>query len=113
MHADGRFCPGISRFCRETNSSIRGQLMADRAFLNLPFFDDSHRKLSSDLEAWCDGERDLFSHAHGKDTNLDTTCREMVKKLGDTGWLRYAVPKAYGGAIENLDVRSLCIIRET
>jgi acyl-CoA dehydrogenase len=37
----------------------------------------------------------------------------MVKKLGDAGWLRYAVPKAYGGATENLDVRSLCIIRET
>jgi len=87
--------------------------MADRNFLNLPFFDDSHRQLSSHLEAWCDAERDLFSHAHGKDTNLDATCREMVKKLGDAGWLRYAVPKAYGGATENLDVRSLCIIRET
>src|SRR5207253_10414460 len=27
--------------------------------------------------------------------------------------LRYSVPKAYGGINETLDVRSLCIIRET
>ena len=33
--------------------------------------------------------------------------------LGDAGWLRYAVPKAYGGHFDKLDVRSLCLIRET
>src|SRR5437870_4050358 len=85
--------------------------MADRSFLNWPFFDDSHRKLASDLEAWCERESSLFSHVHQSD--LDTACRRIVKSLGDAGWLRYAVPKAYGGAKDSLDVRSLCIIRET
>ena len=32
---------------------------------------------------------------------------------GRRGWLRYAVPKAYGGVHDRLDVRSLCLIRET
>ncbi len=33
--------------------------------------------------------------------------------LGDDDWLRYAVPKPYGGMFDKLDVRSLCLIRET
>ncbi|MGH7445712.1 MAG: acyl-CoA dehydrogenase family protein, partial [Longimicrobiales bacterium] len=33
--------------------------------------------------------------------------------LGDGGWLRYVVPAAHGGAYDRLDVRSICLIRET
>ncbi len=29
------------------------------------------------------------------------------------GWLRYAVPRAHGGVHDQLEVRSLCLIRET
>ncbi|MBV8652484.1 MAG: acyl-CoA dehydrogenase family protein, partial [Alphaproteobacteria bacterium] len=39
--------------------------------------------------------------------------RRFVEMLGDAGWLRYSVPKAYGGLNEKLDVRSLCLVRET
>ncbi|MCU1284769.1 MAG: acyl-CoA dehydrogenase protein [Acidobacteriales bacterium] len=85
--------------------------MADRTFLTWPFFDDSHRKLAADLDAWCESERALFSHAD--ETDLDSSCKKIVKHLASGGWLRYAVPKAFGGATESLDVRSLCIIRET
>jgi acyl-CoA dehydrogenase len=85
--------------------------MADRTFLSWPFFDDSHRRLADDLDAWCERECDIFSASHTQD--LDANCRKIVSKLGDAGWLRYAVPKTYGGATDNLDVRSLCIIRET
>ena len=35
------------------------------------------------------------------------------RKLGAGGWLRYCVPAAYGGVHEQLDVRSLALIRET
>jgi acyl-CoA dehydrogenase len=37
----------------------------------------------------------------------------LVAQLGGDGWLRYVVPKAYGGVFDRLDVRSLCLIRET
>ena len=49
--------------------------------------------------------------AHERD--VDAVCRDLVRRLGAGGWLRYAVPAAYGGVFERLDSRSLCLIRET
>jgi acyl-CoA dehydrogenase len=82
--------------------------MADRTFLDWPFFDNSHRELAAKLESWCETNLAL---AHGED--VDAECRALVRKLGDGGWLRYCVPAAYGGVHDDLDVRSLCVIRET
>jgi acyl-CoA dehydrogenase len=82
--------------------------MPDATFLDWPFFDDSHRSLARELDAWSAAE---LSHHHGPD--IDAECRALVRKLADGGWLRYAVPAAYGGVHERLDVRSLCLIRET
>jgi acyl-CoA dehydrogenase len=82
--------------------------MPDRTFLDWPFFADSHRALAQELDAWCAAE---LTHHHGAD--IDAECRALVRKLADGGWLRYAVPAAYGGVHEQLDVRSLCLIRET
>ena len=74
-----------------------------------PFFTGAHRALASDLRAWT--ERELAS-AHASD-DVDSECRALVKQLGTAGWLRYTVPAQYGGVLEQLDVRSLCIARET
>jgi acyl-CoA dehydrogenase len=82
--------------------------MADRSYLDLPFFDDGHRALASELDAW---SATHLAHAHGADT--DATCRALVKALGAGGWARHAVPRAWGGVRDVLDSRSLCIIRET
>lgn len=82
--------------------------MADRSFLDWPFLDDGHRRLADALDAWC--ARDI-PHAHGQD--VDAECRELVRRLGAGGWLRYCVPAAYGGVHDAIDVRSLAIIRET
>ena len=82
--------------------------MADRSFLDWPFFDDAHRRLADELEAWCTAH---LSGAHGND--VDEECRTLVRKLGEGGWLRYCVPAAYGGVHESLDVRSLALIRDT
>jgi acyl-CoA dehydrogenase len=82
--------------------------LPDRSFLDWPFFDDSHCALAERLEAWCEAE---LGEPHGED--VDRECRALVRKLGEGGWLRYTVPAAYGGIHENLDVRSLALIRET
>jgi acyl-CoA dehydrogenase len=82
--------------------------MADRTFLDWPFFADEHRRLAADLETWCEAELD---QVHGPD--VDAECRRLVRKLGAGGWLRYCVPAAWGGMHEALDVRSLALIRET
>jgi acyl-CoA dehydrogenase len=82
--------------------------MADRTFLDWPFFDESHRRLGQELDEWCTAEL----HAdHGDD--VDAECRTLVRKLGEAGWLRYCVPASHGGVHEKLDVRSLALIRET
>ena len=83
--------------------------MADRSFLDWPFLDDGHRALASDLEAWCEAE---LTGSHTED-DIDGQCRDLLARLAAGGWLRYAVPAAYGGIHEGLDVRSLCLIRET
>jgi acyl-CoA dehydrogenase len=83
--------------------------MADRSFLDWPFLDDSHRRLAGDLDAWCEAELQR-EHDEG---DVDQACRALVRKLGDGGWLRYCVPAAFGGVHEQLDVRSLALIRET
>ncbi len=80
-----------------------------QAHLDWPFFEERHRELAHSLEQWA-GDN-LANVAHEGD--VDAVCRELVRRLGAAGWLRYAVPSAYGGVFEHLDSRSLCLIRET
>jgi len=83
--------------------------MRDKAHLDWPFFEPAHRDLAERLEQWAAsnlGDIDA-------EPNVDKACRELVKRIGEAGWLRYTVPGAYGGALERLDSRALCLIRET
>ena len=82
--------------------------MSDRSFLSWPFFDDEHRRLADELDRWAARE---LSAAHPGD--LDAACRDIARRLGQAGWLRAVVPGRFGGAREQVDVRSLCLIRET
>jgi acyl-CoA dehydrogenase len=75
----------------------------------LPFFDDAHRQLHEDLHVW--SRANLHSRIH--EGSVDKRCQELVKLLGDAGWLRYCVPSEYGGALPGLDSRSLCLLRQT
>ena len=79
--------------------------MADRTFLDWPFFDDRHRAFAADLEAWVDRTDAVGLHG---DHDLDGDCRTILKALAEDGWLRNAVPDAAG----KLDVRTLCLTRE-
>jgi acyl-CoA dehydrogenase len=82
--------------------------MADRSYLEWPFLDDSHRVLAGAIADWRDRELDLHESASPLEA-----CRAYAAQLGAAGWLKYAVPAAYGGALETIDVRSICQIRET
>jgi acyl-CoA dehydrogenase len=84
--------------------------MSDQSFLNWPFFEDKHRVLALELENWAKSELTEYSSAPA---NVDLACQELVQKLADGGWLDYCVTNKYGGKNPNLDVRSLCLIRET
>lgn len=84
--------------------------MPDASFLAWPFLDDSHRDLAHRLETWC--ERELAPLPHSEE-DVDGQCRHLLRLLGDGGWLRYCIPASHGGIHDQLDVRSLSIIRET
>lgn len=84
--------------------------MSDLTFLDWPFLDDGHRKLAHELDAWC--RREITDRQYTED-NVDAECAALLFKLAAGGWLQYVVPSAFGGRFEELDVRSLCLIRET
>lgn len=73
--------------------------------LDWPFFEARHVALEQELSRWC-GEH-LADVPHD---NVDATCRLLVRKLGDAGWLRHAVAATPGDAI---DTRAICLLRET
>ena len=79
--------------------------MSDRSFLNWPFFEDRHRALAEQLDAWC-AKNLPVDHR-----DVDAACRELVAMLGRDGWLKpTALDTDNPGP---LDVRTLCITRET
>ena len=86
--------------------------MSDRSFLAWPFFSERHRDLADALEVWALDALPAFKDlAHAEDTAAATT-KDLVALLGDAGWLRHAVPAPFGIS-QALDVRSLCLVRET
>lgn len=81
--------------------------------LSLPFFDDDHRQMASDLATWVPQQTVDESTAHLPGDFGDAACRHWVARLGQSGWLRHCVPGAHGGVREELDSRSLVVARET
>ncbi|NNE21590.1 MAG: acyl-CoA dehydrogenase [Rhizobiales bacterium] len=79
--------------------------MADRTFLDWPFFEDRHRDLADRLESWCKLNLPVD---HG---DVDAASTALVAKLGADGWLTHSAIEPDGSG--TLDVRSLCLIRET
>ena len=75
----------------------------DRSFLDWPFFEDRHRALAEGLDDWC------RVHLPVDHKDVDAACRALVAALGEGGWLRHSG----AAAGERLDVRTLCLIRET
>ena len=77
--------------------------MSDTSFLSWPFFETRHRELAAALEDWCAGNLPVD---HG---DVDAACKGLVVSLGAAGFLRHSG----AGIGEKLEVRSLCLIRET
>lgn len=79
-------------------------------FYSLPFFEDQHRSLAEKISSWA--KTNTIS-IQDEETSEEECAKSYVKKLGASGFLKFAAPKAYGGMTDKLDVRSLCICRET
>ena len=76
--------------------------------IDLPFFDDPHRQLSSALP---DLAAELAPLAvRGEAGDVDRAGREALRTFAARGFARRLVPREHGG--EGLDLRTLCLIRE-
>ena len=75
--------------------------MSDQQYLDWPFFEERHRALARELDAWATQN---IAHAHGPD--VDAECKALVRSLGQAGWLQHAVG-------DSIDTRAICLIRET
>jgi len=80
--------------------------MPDRSFLDWPFFEPRHKELADALEGWAASHLAAIDHS-----DTDAACRALVAGLGAAGFLTHSAVDPETGA--GLDVRSLCIIRET
>ena len=77
--------------------------------MDWPFFDEHHRVLARDLDAWASK-----SIRDGNEKDADAACRKLVRQLGEGGWLKYAIGgKAHGASSDAIDTRAVCVIRET
>jgi acyl-CoA dehydrogenase len=80
--------------------------------LVLPFFDAAHRALAGEANAWAAAHLASQPHDESREA-VDARCRELVADLGAAGLTRYCVRREYGGALEDLDARAICLVRET
>ena len=83
--------------------------MSDLSFLDWPFLEPRHRELALALDAWA---KDALSEGSIDHHDTDNACRALVRLLGEAGWLTHAT-RDPDDAASTLDVRSLCLIRET
>jgi acyl-CoA dehydrogenase len=79
--------------------------VADKTFLGWPFFEERHRALAAGIESWC------AAGLPCADADVEAACCDLVRRLGRDGWLKHTAPDPSAAA--PLDVRALCLIRET
>ena len=78
--------------------------------LSWPFFDETHRRFAIGLGRWAQATLPKLPHG---DDDVDAACRARVAALADAGFLKAVVPQQHGELHPRLDVRTLCIARET
>ena len=79
--------------------------MAGTSFSDWPFLEPKHKARHAALEAWASDNLRHVDH-----DNTDQTCQALVAALGAAGILKHTGVNA---TFPQIDVRSLCLIRET
>ncbi|MGC1107676.1 MAG: acyl-CoA dehydrogenase family protein [Candidatus Acidiferrales bacterium] len=82
--------------------------MAAHSAIDWPFFEQRHRVLAFGVADWAGKNLSRARH-----DDVDAACKEIVRKLGEAGWIAHAVGgEAFGGAADAIDTRAICVIRE-
>jgi len=85
------------------------QPMPQESHLAWPFFEERHRSLARELDAFVASLPVDAEHDFRDDAALDAACRTLVKRLGDSGLLRHCCVLESSG---RFDVRSLALSRD-
>jgi len=75
------------------------------------FLEPRHLELASEVAAFAAAQIAVLP-APTDDSAAREQAREILGRLGAGGWLRWAVPEAWGGRPEATDLRACCLIRE-
>src|SRR5262245_36101491 len=73
-----------------------------------PFLEPHHAELAARVRAFADH----LAPIENREDDVDALCTSILARLGEAGFTRHSVPRAWGGESEALDVRALCVIRE-
>lgn len=76
----------------------------------MAFLEPEHDALARRVRAFADEALAPIEH---REEGVDELALQILSRLGEAGLTAHAVPAAHGGAKETLDVRSICVIRET
>lgn len=76
----------------------------------LPFFTEDHNALARKASKWATDNQKLLSSSTGHGEKAG--CLELLKSLAKEDFLRYALPNQDAKGEMQVDVRSLCIVRE-
>lgn len=76
----------------------------------MAFLEPRHHELAGRVRAFADG---ALAPLEFEEERVDELARRLLAMLGEAKITAYAVAAAYGGALEKLDARSICVIRET
>ena len=78
--------------------------------LHWPFFDEPHRQLANEADAWAAEHLGAGEHPAER-AAVDARCRALVRALGKAGLLRHCLRAADGGPAPDFDARSICLLR--
>lgn len=81
----------------------------DPEILQLPFYEDRHRRLAEALGTWCDARTGLWDEVRQEDP--EKAGLRLVRQLGEDGWLAFLDPESGTEGLPG-DHRALCLTRE-
>ncbi|MBZ4017117.1 acyl-CoA dehydrogenase family protein [Streptomyces purpurogeneiscleroticus] len=81
----------------------------DPEILELPFYEDQHRRLAEALGTWCDARTALWDEVRQEDP--EKAGLRLVRQLGEDGWLAFLDPESGTEGLPG-DHRALCLTRE-
>jgi alkylation response protein AidB-like acyl-CoA dehydrogenase len=75
------------------------------------FLEPRHRELAAAVAAFAAAEIAPLP-APADDDAARRQAREILARLGAGGWIRWAIPEAWGGHAETPGLRACCLVRE-